>query len=61
MMRESGGEYADRDFYEGDYGFDPEMEWLEYKYGGTDSYPYMYNAVARRRGLPLMDATGLNY
>lgn len=31
-------------------GFDPEMEWLEYKYGGTDTYDLMYNKIANRRG-----------
>ena len=57
-MRDFQDEY---EYIDDPYGFDPEMEWLEYKYGGTDSYPYMYNMVARRRGLPLMDETGLNY
>lgn len=61
IMSTSGEQYADRDVNWEDYDFDPELEWLEYKYGGTDSYPYMYNNIARRRGLPLMDATGLNY
>ena len=61
MMRESGEQYSDRNVDWRNYDFDPEMEWLEYKYGGTDSYPYLYNTIAKRRGLPLMDATGLNY
>lgn len=56
-----GEQYADRNVKWNDYDFDPELEWLEYKYGGTESYPYLYNNIARRRGLPLMDATGLNY
>lgn len=61
MINDAGEQYADRNVNWSDYDFDPELEWLEYKYGGTDSYPYLYNVIARRRGLPLMDATGLNY
>ena len=64
IRNDIGPRYVDRNApysFENEYGFDPELEWLEYKYGGTDSYPYMYNNIAKRRGMPLMKADGLDY
>ena len=61
IIKDLGEQYANRNVDWTDYDFDPELEWLEYKYGGTESYPYLYNNIAKRRGLPLIDATGLNY
>lgn len=55
------GAYDNPVYKEVDDGFDPELELLEYNYGGTDSYPYLYNIIAERRGWPLMRADGLNY
>ena len=64
-MEESASRMADQEYFDkhniNELGFDPEMEWLEYKYGGTDTYPYLYNDITKRRGLRFIDATGLNY
>ena len=53
LYNQLGSEYADRNepYFEDENGFDPELEWLEYKYGGTDSYDYLYRQIMNRRAV----------
>lgn len=52
MQEDNAVRYADRNWVEDDHDWDPELELLEYSFGGTDTYDLVYKDLMRKRLFP---------